>query len=56
MDVTDIVDFNQSLLNPNDLKNSISLQKNDPTVGFAFDSTKIAGMGSRIFSNSATHA
>ena len=46
MDVTDIVDFNQSLLNPNDLKNSyFQLQKNDPTVGFAFDSTKIAGHG-----------
>lgn len=46
MDVTDIVDFNQSLLNPNDLTNSFfQLQKNDPTVGFAFDSTKIAGHG-----------
>jgi DNA polymerase iota len=46
MDVTDIVDFNQSLLNPNDLRNSyFQLQKNDPTVGFAFDSTKIAGHG-----------
>ncbi|PMD23775.1 DNA polymeras-like protein iota [Hyaloscypha hepaticicola] len=44
MDVTDIIDFNQSLLNPNDLTNSFfQLKKNDPTVGFAFDSTKIAG-------------
>ncbi|KAE9375466.1 DNA/RNA polymerase [Stipitochalara longipes BDJ] len=46
MDVTDIVDFNQALLNPNDLTNSFfQLQKNDPTVGFAFDSTVIAGHG-----------
>lgn len=46
MDVTDIVDFNQSLLNPNDLTNSFfQLQKSDPTVGFAFDSTQIAGHG-----------
>jgi DNA polymerase iota len=44
MDVTDIIDFNQSLLNPNHLTNSFfHLKKNEPTVGFAFDSTKIAG-------------
>ncbi len=44
MDVTDLVDFNQALLNPNDLTNSFfQLQRNDPTQGFNFDATRIAG-------------
>jgi DNA polymerase iota len=44
MDVTDIVDYNQNLLNPNDLRHSFfCLDRNDPTVGFAFDATAIAG-------------
>jgi DNA polymerase iota len=44
MDVTDIVDYNESLLNPRNLKNSFFyLRRNDPTVGFEFDCTKIAG-------------
>jgi len=44
MDVTDIVDFNQTLLNPNSPASSFfQLKKNDPTVGFLFDATKIAG-------------
>lgn len=46
LDITDLVDFTEALLNPNDLKNSFfQLQRNDPTVGFAFDATKIAGSG-----------
>jgi DNA polymerase iota len=49
MDISDIIDFNQSLLNPNDLTNSFfQLQRNDPTNGFSFDATRIAGHG---FSN-----
>jgi DNA polymerase iota len=44
MDITDIVDYNQNLLNPNDLAHSFfSLERNDPTVGFTFDATKFAG-------------
>lgn len=46
MDVTDIVDFNQALLNPNDLVNSFfQLKRDDPTSGFSFDATNIAGHG-----------
>jgi DNA polymerase iota len=44
MDVTDIIDYNQNLLNPNDLTCSFfCLDRNDPTIGFAFDATSIAG-------------
>ncbi|KAH7351010.1 hypothetical protein BKA65DRAFT_453778 [Rhexocercosporidium sp. MPI-PUGE-AT-0058] len=44
MDVTDICDFNQSLLNHNDLAHSFfQLKRDDPTSGFAFDATTIAG-------------
>lgn len=44
MDVTDIVDFNQGLLNLNDLEHSfLQLKRDDPTSGFAFNATKIAG-------------
>ncbi|CZS87994.1 hypothetical protein WAI453_000385 [Rhynchosporium graminicola] len=46
MDVTDICDFNQSLLNQNDLAHSFfQLERDDPTTGFAFDATEIAGHG-----------
>ena len=46
MDVSDICDFNQSLLNHNDLAHSFfQLKKDDPTSGFAFDATEIAGHG-----------
>ncbi|KAB8288212.1 hypothetical protein EYC80_010215 [Monilinia laxa] len=46
MDVTDIVDYNQKLLNPNDLTHSfLQLNRNDPTAGFKFDATMIAGHG-----------
>jgi DNA polymerase iota len=44
MDMTDIVDYNQSLLNQHDLSNSFfQLNRNDPTVGFAFDASTLAG-------------
>lgn len=44
MDVTDLIDYNRSLLNPNDLTRSFfCLDRNDPTIGFAFDATSIAG-------------
>lgn len=44
MDVTDIVDFNVDLLNPHDLASSfLQLKRKDPTVGFVFDATIIAG-------------
>lgn len=44
LDITDIVDYNQALLNPNDLANSyFQLNISDPTVGFPFDATKVAG-------------
>ncbi|KAM3081896.1 hypothetical protein ACMFMG_004362 [Clarireedia jacksonii] len=44
MDITDIVDYNQSLLNQHDLSNSFfQLNRNDPTLGFAFDASTIAG-------------
>ncbi|OWP04098.1 hypothetical protein B2J93_5919 [Marssonina coronariae] len=46
MDVSDIVDFNIALLNQNDLSNSFfQLKNNDPTAGFRFDATMIAGHG-----------
>ncbi|KAF2130821.1 DNA/RNA polymerase [Dothidotthia symphoricarpi CBS 119687] len=44
MDVSDIVDYNIETLNPNDFANSFfCLSKNDPTVGFSFDATLLAG-------------
>jgi DNA polymerase iota len=44
MDVSDIVDYNVALLNPNDLSNSFfCLSKNDPTTGFAYDASQVAG-------------
>ena len=44
MDVSDIVDYNVAILNPNDLGSSFfQLDRRDPTVGFAFDATAIAG-------------
>ncbi|RDW75572.1 DNA polymerase [Coleophoma crateriformis] len=46
MDVTDIIDYNQTLLNPYDLSHSFfQLRRDDPTSGFAFDATEIAGHG-----------
>lgn len=44
MDVTDLIDFNMSLLNPNDMQHSFfQLKADDPTVGFPLDATQIAG-------------
>ncbi|KFX94716.1 hypothetical protein V490_04239 [Pseudogymnoascus sp. VKM F-3557] len=44
LDVTDVVAYNQSLLNPNDLSNAFfNLSRDDPTIGFSFDASKTAG-------------
>lgn len=44
LDMTDIVEYNQRLLNPNDLVHSFfCLDRDDPTAGFSFDATSIAG-------------
>lgn len=44
MDVTDIIDYNQSLLNVHDLEHSFfHLSKEDPTRGFAFTASKACG-------------
>lgn len=44
MDVSDIVEYNVGLLNQNDLSNSFfCLSKEDPTDGFAFDASQVAG-------------
>lgn len=46
MDITDIVDYNQKLLNPYNLTHSfLQLDRNDPTAGFTFDATRFAGHG-----------
>ncbi|KAK2625829.1 hypothetical protein QTJ16_005141 [Diplocarpon rosae] len=46
LDVSDIVDFNIALLNQNDLSHSFfQLKRNDPTTGFGFDATMVAGHG-----------
>jgi DNA polymerase iota len=44
MDVSDIVEYNLELLNPNDLATSFfCLSKADPTAGFPFDASRAAG-------------
>jgi len=44
LDVTDLVQYNLVLLNYHDLPHSFfQLKRGDPTVGFSFDATKIAG-------------
>ncbi|KAJ4356195.1 uncharacterized protein N0V89_004225 [Didymosphaeria variabile] len=44
MDVTDMVDYNVEFLNPTDLTSSFfCLSKTDPSAGFAFDASKVAG-------------
>lgn len=46
MDVTDIIDYNLGLLNHNASEESFfQLNRKDPTVGFAFDATRLAGHG-----------
>jgi len=53
MDVSDIIDYNIALLNPNDLSNSyFYLSKNDPTIGFAYDASLVAG---NTFPNASEH-
>lgn len=44
MDVSDIVNYNQEILNRNDLSNSFfQTSREDPTAGFQFDGNAIAG-------------
>jgi hypothetical protein len=44
MDVTDVVDYNVGLLNQNNLADSFFfLSRTDPTLGFAFDASTVAG-------------
>jgi DNA polymerase iota len=44
MDVTDIIDYNASILNSSNLRDSFfCLSKMDPTLGFSFDATRLAG-------------
>ncbi|KAF2036145.1 DNA/RNA polymerase [Setomelanomma holmii] len=44
MDVSDIIEYNASILNANNLRHSFfCLSKHDPTVGFPFDATIVAG-------------
>lgn len=44
LDVTDIIDYNEKLLNPHDRAHSFfCLDRNDPTAGFVFDATRVAG-------------
>lgn len=44
MDVTDMIDHNVGLLNPNDLSHSFfCLDRQDPTQGFEFDATSFCG-------------
>jgi DNA polymerase iota len=44
MDVSDMVEYNASILNFNNLSNSFfCLSKGDPTLGFAFDASTLAG-------------
>ncbi|KAL4942500.1 hypothetical protein BDV06DRAFT_162134 [Aspergillus oleicola] len=44
VDVTEMVEFNAGLLNPNDLANSFfQLDRLDPMAGFAFDASKVHG-------------
>ncbi|KIV98154.1 hypothetical protein PV10_01834 [Exophiala mesophila] len=44
LDCTDMVDYNMGLLNQNDLTHSFfCLSKEDPTIGFEYDASKIYG-------------
>lgn len=44
LDVTDIIEYNQGLLNQNSLEDSFfNLFKGDPSAGFPFDATELAG-------------
>ncbi|KAF2708427.1 DNA/RNA polymerase [Pleomassaria siparia CBS 279.74] len=44
MDVSDMIEYNVGLLNHNHLTNSFfCLARNDPTAGFAYDASRVAG-------------
>ena len=44
MDVSDIIDYNTGMLNSSNLSSSFfCLSKTDPTLGFEFDATRLAG-------------
>jgi DNA polymerase iota len=44
LNVTDIIDYNVSILNFNDLSNAFfCLAKDDPTVGFPYNATRLTG-------------
>ncbi|CAG8254829.1 unnamed protein product [Penicillium salamii] len=44
LDVTEMIDYNISVLNPNDLTNSFfHLDRKDPTIGTAYDATRFQG-------------
>ncbi|RKF63584.1 DNA polymerase iota [Erysiphe neolycopersici] len=44
LDVTDIIDFNKNLLDTRELKNSFfQLNRQDPSIGFAYDATSFVG-------------
>lgn len=44
LDVTDMIDYNVGLINPNDAMTSFfHLNKTDPTVGFIYDATRFHG-------------
>lgn len=44
LDVTDMVDYNVEILNKNDLEHSFfQVSREDPTAGFAFDASAVAG-------------
>ena len=44
MDVTDMIDYNVGLLNHNNLATSFfHLDRNDPTIGFPFDASRVFG-------------
>jgi DNA polymerase iota len=44
LDVTEMIDYNVALLNPNTLTTSFfHLDQKDPTVGFSYDATKFVG-------------
>ncbi|KAL8839778.1 MAG: hypothetical protein Q9170_001589 [Blastenia crenularia] len=52
IDVTDVVDYNLEMMNPNALHSSFfHLSRHDPTAGFEFDSTSIAGHTVPTFSS-----
>ncbi|KAF2431999.1 DNA/RNA polymerase [Tothia fuscella] len=55
-DVTDVINYNLKLLNTSDLSNSFfCLSQDDPTVGFAFDASKLAGQAYGRYSATPHH-